>query len=95
MCLIDSKQLISDTGIEFAFTDGNAANRTTKFYRNLIDLNCLNWEIINSFSWNDKTDGKRIRNSEFLIFPKIDIKFIKMISCFDLDGVDRNKKDFS
>ena len=92
LCLIDSKQLISDTGIEFAFTDGNAANRTTKFYRNLIDLNCLNWEIINSFSWNDKTDGKRIRNSEFLIFPKIDIKFIKMISCFDLDGVDRIKK---
>ena len=91
-CLIDSKQLISDTGIEFAFTDGNAANKPTKIYRNLNELNNLNWDVINSLSWNDKPDGKRIRNSEFLIFPKIEIKFIKIISCFNLDGFDKIKK---
>ena len=33
--------------------------------------------------WNDKQDGKRIRNSEFLIFPKIETKYIETISCYD------------
>ena len=40
----------------------------------------LNWEIINSEFWNDKVDGKRIRNSEFLIYPKIEIKYISEFS---------------
>ena len=68
--MINSSELLTDTNINFAFTDGNATNLTTKFYRNLEDLNKLNWEIIMSERWNDKPDGKRIRNSEFLIYPK-------------------------
>ena len=40
----------------------------------------INWYIINSEFWNDKADGKRIRNSEFLIYPKIEIKYISEFS---------------
>ena len=47
------------------------------------DLKNLKWEIINGQSWNDKEDGKRIRNSEFLIFPRIQIDHVETISCFD------------
>ena len=65
---INSKKLITDMNINFAFTDGNATNQITKSYWKLDNLKNLNWEIINGQSWNDKKDGKRIRNSEFLIF---------------------------
>lgn len=82
-CLIDAKKLISDINIEFAFTDGNATNLNTKFYYSLNNLKNLNWNIINSSSWSDKPDGKRIRNSEFLIFPKVNLSHIKIISCFN------------
>ena len=80
---INSKKLITDMNINFAFTDGNATNRITKPYWKLDKLKNLNWEIINGLSWNDKQDGKRIRNSEFLIFPKIETKYIETISCYD------------
>lgn len=81
--IINSKKLISDTNIDFAFTDGNATNQITKKYWRLDKLKNLKWEIINGQSWNDKEDGKRIRNSEFLIFPRIQIDHVETISCFD------------
>jgi hypothetical protein len=79
-CKISSQNLISDTKIDFAFTDGNAASLETIKYRSLNSLKKLNWTIINSEFWNDKVDGKRIRNSEFLIYPKIEIKYISEFS---------------
>ena len=85
--LINSKKLISDMNINFAFTDGNATNQTTKSYWKLDKLKNLDWKIINGQSWNDKKDGKRIRNSEFLIFPKIEIKHVDTISCYDTYGL--------
>ena len=80
-CLINSYELLSDPEVNFAYTDGNATNRITKFYYNLDSLNKLKWDIINSDRWNDKPDGKRIRNSEFLIYPEIKLKYIEFISC--------------
>ena len=73
--------------INFAFTDGNATNQTTKSYWKLDKLKNLDWKIINGQSWNDKKDGKRIRNSEFLIFPKIEIKHVDTISCYDTSSL--------
>ena len=75
-CKVSSQKLISDTSKEFAFTDGNAASGFTNSYHSLNNLAKLNWEVINSEFWTDKEDGKRIRNAEFLIYPKIEIKYI-------------------
>ena len=71
----------------FGTWDGNATNQTTKSYWKLDKLKNLDWKIINGQSWNDKKDGKRIRNSEFLIFPKIEIKHVDTISCYDTSGL--------
>ena len=79
-CKILSQNLISNTNKDFAFTDGNAASEDTSVYRSLNSLNKLNWTIINSEFWNDKADGKRIRNSEFLIYPKIEVEYITEFS---------------
>ena len=43
-CLINSKKLISDTEVDFAFTDGNASSKITQFYWNLNNLKKLNWK---------------------------------------------------
>ena len=43
----------------------------------------LNWRIINGLNWNDEKDGKRIKNCEFLIFPKIKVDYIDAITCFN------------
>ena len=86
-CLINSKKLISDTEVDFAFTDGNASSQTTQFYWNLNNLKKLNWRIINGLHWNDEKDGKRIRNCEFLIFPKIKVDYIDIITCFDTSAL--------
>ena len=75
-CKISSIKLITDINKDFAFTDGNAASLDTRKYYSLHSLNKLNWKIINGDSWHDKPDGKRIRNSEFLIYPSIEIKYI-------------------
>ena len=88
-CLINSYELLSDPEVNFAYTDGNATNRITKFYYNLDSLNKLKWDIINSDRWNDKPDGKRIRNSEFLIYPGIKLKYIEFISCLRHKTIER------
>ena len=75
-CKVSSRKLISDTSKEFAFTDGNAASGLTSSYHSLNNLAKLNWKVINSEFWTDKEDGKRIRNAEFLIYPKIEIEYI-------------------
>lgn len=69
------------TSKNYLFTDGNAASRDTKFYNSLSQLNYLPWDVLNSEYWNDFTDGKRKKCSEFLIYPSIEPKFIKKIHC--------------
>jgi len=75
-CKVSPLKLISDPKIAFAFTDGNAASDITSSYYDLKKLDKLKWKVIHAEFWNDHADGKRIRNSEFLIFPKIEIKYI-------------------
>ena len=75
-CKVSPLKLISDPKIAFAFTDGNAASDITRSYYDLKKLDKLKWKVIHAEFWNDHADGKRIRNSEFLIFPKIEMKYI-------------------
>ena len=57
----------------FAFTDGNAGSMNTNFYYSLKKLGQIPWEVIRAERWNEFEDGKRKRNAEFLIHPKIPI----------------------
>lgn len=63
------------------FTDGNAANRPTKFYNSINDLNQLNWQCLNAYYWNDFPDGTRIRMSEVLVKEKIPNSKIRKLFC--------------
>ncbi|MEA5427972.1 DUF4433 domain-containing protein [Arcicella lustrica] len=59
-----------------AFSDGNAAVRTTRFYQNIDDFNKLNWQVIKDDYWTNYPDGKRIKCSEVLVQDKIPLYYV-------------------
>lgn len=66
---------------ESLFTDGNAASHDTQFFNQLADLKLLPWDVLNSEYWNEFVDGKRKKCAEVLIYPSIDIEYIKAVHC--------------
>jgi len=78
-----NKNLLFKEGI--IFTDGNAAANKTKFYRDLNDLEQLNWSCINSKYWNDFEDGKREIMAEILIPNKVNITQLEKIYCYNVE----------
>jgi len=63
------------------FTDGNAANDITRFFKNTNSLNQLNWDCIWGDYWSGLEDGKRQRMAEALVFPDIPSNRIRKIFC--------------
>lgn len=68
--------VLCDEAIEFVFTDGNAGSLDTNFYRSLYKLTKVHWDVIRADYWNEFPDGKRKRNAEFLIYPRVDLNHI-------------------
>lgn len=63
------------------FTDGNASVQGTKFYKDIKDLNKLNWQCLKSKYWNDFEDGKRLMMAEVLVPDNVNIGYLKKIYC--------------
>jgi hypothetical protein len=63
-------------------SDGNAASRTTKYYRPSDDLTLLPWDVLNAEYWSGFEDGSRKRCSEVLVYPKVMPEFITKIHCY-------------
>ena len=69
--------ILQDNAIEFAYTDGNAASKGSKIYNDLSHLSELPWDVLSwNVYWQDFPDGKRKRNSEFMIFPYVPVDYI-------------------
>ena len=75
---IDRRAIYQDKSM---FSDGNAANKPTRFYNDLSDLDKLNWTCIQDDYWPNYQDGKRVKCAETLTHPKITIKHIQKIYC--------------
>ena len=88
---INSKKLITNENIQFAFCDGNAASDHTLFFYDLAKLHFIDWRVIHANYWNDIEDGKRKRNAEFLIFNSISLEFVDEFIIYD----DRNHDMFA
>ena len=63
--------VILDESISYAFSDGNATSHETRFAYDLKKLDQVNWDVIHANYWNNFVDGKRMRNAEFFIYPRI------------------------
>ena len=72
-----------------AFSDGNAAVKTTRFYHNIDEFNKINWTVINDKYWADYPDGKRIRCSEVLVNEKIPLYFVDDIFVYSETALDK------
>lgn len=72
-----------------AFSDGNAAVRTTNFYKNIEDFNKLNWEVIKNEYWTNHPDGKRIKCSEVLVQNKIPMYYITDLYTYNQDSLEK------
>lgn len=85
--------IILDKNKNFAFTDGNAGSRNTKFYNNLAFIDKIPVETINNRYWHKQVDGRRKAQSEVLIYNKLDIKEVKYIVVYDIIAKLRVEKE--
>ena len=72
-----------------AFSDGNAAVKSTLFYKNIEDFNKLNWTIIQDNYWTQYPDGKRIKCSEVLVQDAIPIYYINNLFVYSQDTLEK------
>lgn len=73
-----------ESGLEWCFTDGNAASDITKFFTQESDLTALDWTSIYAKEWSDNNkegDHDRIRKkmSEFLVKGHVPREFVRRI----------------
>jgi hypothetical protein len=64
------------------FTNGNAAAYGTLFYQDPAMLRQLPWDKIRAQNWTTIPDGKRIKCSEVLVYPRIDPTRIQFVFCY-------------
>lgn len=67
--LVGSCDAVAESGLAYAFTDGHAIMAISNYYRDLKDLDKIDWKVMGARYWN--TDGtgeiKRKRQAEFLV----------------------------
>lgn len=70
---------VSQSGLEFIFTDRNAKIAITETYIDINDLDKLDWSIINSIDWKNTEENyqkRDIKQAEFLIRHHLPVAFI-------------------
>lgn len=78
--LVDTLKILTKEGYAYCFTDGNAASDKTNHYWALKNLENLDWQSIKGDYWIEDQEKTRIKNAEFLIYPKIDVSdFYKIV----------------
>ncbi len=74
---------VQNAGEEFVFTDGHAIMALSDYYNDLERLSGLPWRAINAKYWNDIPDGKRLRQSEFLVYKQFNWELVQTIGVFN------------
>jgi ssDNA thymidine ADP-ribosyltransferase, DarT len=75
---------LAESGLEWCFTDGNAATRITEFYTNADNYGILDWKSIYATEWGDNNsdadhDRMRKKQAEFLVKGYVPATFIRAI----------------
>ena len=82
--LVSSTDVVSENGLPFVFTDGQAGVAISKFFDRLELLGEVDWEIMKGKWWNDTIthyDRKRKRQAEFLVHGFFPWSFIYQYWC--------------
>ncbi|MCA1202403.1 type II toxin-antitoxin system toxin DNA ADP-ribosyl transferase DarT [Priestia flexa] len=68
--LVSRTDIIHNAGLEYVFTDGHAIMWFTEFYKDLKNLDKIDWDVMASHYWSDTPedpDRRRRRQAEFLV----------------------------
>lgn len=77
--LVSATERIAEASLPFAFTDGHAVIKLSRFFDDLTDLDQIDWPLMKDPFWRDTDedrDRKRRRQAEFLVH-----RFVPL-SCF-------------
>ncbi|MCX4025176.1 DUF4433 domain-containing protein [Endozoicomonas sp. SM1973] len=80
-------QIVQQNTKLFVFTDGHSIMGLTDYYNDVRELSKLDWQIINAKYWKNFPDGKRIRQSEFMIHDEFNLNLVQSIGVHNLDMV--------
>jgi hypothetical protein len=77
--LVTRTDKIDESGKLYVFTDGHAIMSLTEFYKDLADLDNIDWGIMEGSYWHDTDefpDRKRKRQAEFLVHQHVEIDLL-------------------
>jgi hypothetical protein len=80
--LCSSTEAVAEAGLDFVFTEGQAAMSYTDFFDDLDDLSKIDWPLMQSRYWNDTDadpDRCRRRQAEFLVHTFFPWKLVSEI----------------
>jgi hypothetical protein len=75
-------------GRRWAFSNGNAGTRYTRFFNNLEELEALDWQAIAATVWKDPI-VKEHKQAEFLVEESFPWELIERIGVFDKEIAER------
>ena len=84
--LMTNTEKIASSKLPFVYTDGHAIMFLSSFYNSLDDLDCIDWDVMDSEYWNDTVDfpdRKRKRQAEFLIHQALPLQYITGIATYN------------
>lgn len=84
-----SAQRVVASGSDFAFTDGHGIMALSDYYDDLADLEEVPWNVINARYWNDFPDGKRLRQSEFLVYKSFNWSLVEVVGVYNQEIKER------
>jgi hypothetical protein len=81
------------SNLQWCFTDGNAAQRFSSFYNDVVNLDDLDWHSIRTTDFRDNNaDGdpgrKRKKHAEFLIRNHVPIEYVQRIVVYNQERYD-------
>ena len=82
-------QAAEASGCKFVFTDGHGIMVLSDYYNNLASLDKIPWNVVNAKYWTDFLDGRRLRQSEFLIYNKFDWNLVQTIGVYNSKMLNR------
>ncbi len=71
---------------DFCFTDGHSVEEISNFYRELSDLDKIDWQLINDWSWHntpEDNDKKRRKQAEFLVKSFVPLQLFDRIVVYN------------
>lgn len=84
--LVSKTNVMEKYNKDFVFTDGHGIMALTEFYKDLTDLDEVDWDVMKSMYWfdnEDNPDRKRRRQAEFLVHEQVELKCIVGIAVYN------------